>query len=309
MDAQTLKKQLGFRLFPSKLDINLDENKDILYIGIEASSVCDNMQQDSSAFEGWIFCIYAPMQDKIKQVELSWLIPDEKDQNTHYNRFLYRVIKMQQHFNWFSVASDNHQELAAFRNRYKDVKLVLNQPRVAGKQTDLKEKTEAFLERAFMDEKQFYKGIQFDSFNHQLPVGLFMDSISQNSSIFPGNKGAIDLWGIRKDEFWIFELKFNNSKVGILSEILFYLWIMEDLFFTRKIAYDPSGKSNTIRALNRVYDLAQAGISKLHGVLLTDKLHPYIDNRVIDFINKTNQESRILLSVQMYKPRITVKLL
>ena len=87
MDAQTLKKQLGFRLFPSKLDINLDENKDILYIGIEASSVCDNMQQDSSAFEGWIFCIYAPMQDKIKQVELSWLIPDEKDQNTQYNRF------------------------------------------------------------------------------------------------------------------------------------------------------------------------------------------------------------------------------
>lgn len=84
---------------------------------------------------------------------------------------------------------------------------------------------------------------------------------------------------------------------------------MEDLFFTRKIAYDPSGKSNTIRDLNRVYDLAQAGISKLHGVLLTDKLHPYIDNRVIDFINKTNQESRILLSVQMYKPRITVKLL
>ena len=139
MDAQTLKKQLGFRLFPSKLDINLDENKDILYIGIEASSVCDNMQQDSSAFEGWIFCIYAPMQDKIKQVELSWLIPDEKDQNTHYNRFLYRVIKMQQHFNWFSVASDNHQELAAFRNRYKDVKLVLNQPRVAGNHTELYE--------------------------------------------------------------------------------------------------------------------------------------------------------------------------
>ena len=94
-----------------------------------------------------------------------------------------------------------------------------------------------------------------------------------------------------------------------ILKILFYLWIMEDLFFTRKIAYDPSGKSNTIRDLNRVYDLAQAGISKLHGVLLTDKLHPYIDNRVIDFINKTNQESRILLSVQMYKPRITVKLL
>ena len=104
MDARTLKKQLGFRLFPSKLDINLDENKAILYIGMEASSVCDNMQEDSSAFEGWIFCIYAPMQDKIKQVELSWQIPNEKDKNTHYNRFLYRVIKMQQHFNWCSAA-------------------------------------------------------------------------------------------------------------------------------------------------------------------------------------------------------------
>ena len=309
MDAQTLKKQLGFRLFPSKLDINLDENKDILYIGIEASSVCDNMQQDSSAFEGWIFCIYAPMQDKIKQVELSWLIPDEKDQNTHYNRFLYRVIKMQQHFNWFSVASDNHQELAAFRNRYKDVKLVLNQPRVAGKQTDLKEKTEAFFERAFMDEKQFYKGIQFDSFNHQLPVGLFMDSISQNSSIFPGNKGAIDLWGIRKDEFWIFELKFNNSKVGILSEILFYLWIMEDLFFTRRIGYEPSGKTNPFRDLNQVYDLAQKGISKLYGVLLVDQFHPCLNDNVIDFINRENQEPRIKLKIQLYRPHVTVKLL
>ena len=307
MDSKELRKKAKISRFPKNLDAVLNDELGILEIHIHNQAACANMQGDSSAFEGWIFCIYAPLSDIIKKVILRWTIPNET--NLHYNRFLYRVIKMQKHFSWFSIAEENVQEITAFQNRYKNVKLVLNQPSITGKQTDFKEKTEAFFERAFMDEKQFYKGIQFDSFNHQLPVGLFLNSVSQNSSIFPGNKGAIDLWGIRMDEFWIFELKFNNSKVGILSEILFYLWIMEDLFFTRKIAYDPSGKSNTIRDLNRVYDLAQTGISKLHGVLLTDKLHPYIDNRVIDFINKTNQESRILLSVQMYKPRITVKLL
>ena len=307
MDSKELRKKAKISRFPKNLDAVLNDELGILEIHIHNQAACANMQEDSSAFEGWIFCIYASLSDIIKKVTLTWNIPNET--NLHYNRFLYRVIKIQKHFSWFSIAEENVQEITAFQNRYKDVKLVLNQPSITGKQTDFKEKTEAFFERVFLEEKQLYKGIQFDTVNNQLPVGLFYNSVSKSSSIFPGNKGAIDLWGIRKDEFWIFELKFNNSKVGILSEILFYLWIMEDLFFTRKIAYDPSGKSNTIRDLNRVYDLAQTGISKLHGVLLTDKLHPYIDNSVIDFINKINKESRILLSVQMYRPRITVKLL
>lgn len=254
MDSKELRKKAQISRFPKDLDAILNDESGILEIHINNQAACANMQGDSSAFEGWIFCIYAPLSDNIKKVILRWTIPNET--NLHYNRFLYRVIKMQKHFKWFSIAEENVQEITAFQNRYKDVKLVLNQPSITGKQTDLKEKTEAFFERVFLEEKQLYKGIQFDTINNQLPVGLFFNSVSKSSSIFPGNKGAIDLWGIRKDEFWIFELKFENRKVGILSEILFYLWMMEDLFFTRKIGYDPSGKTNTFRDLNQVYDLA-----------------------------------------------------
>lgn len=307
MDSKELRKRAQISRFPKNLDAVLNDELGVLEIHIYNQATCENMQNDSSAFEGWIFCIYATLSDIIKKVTLTWNIPNEK--NLHYNRFLYRVIKMQKHFSWFSIAEENVQEITAFQNRYKDAKLILTQPRITGKRTDLKEKTEAFFERVFLEEKQLYKGIQFDVVNNQLPVGLFLNSVSQNSSIFPGNKGAIDLWGIRKDEFWIFELKFNNSKVGILSEILFYLWIMEDLFFTRKIGYDPSGQTNTFRDLNKVYDLAQKGISKLYGVLLVDKFHPCLTDNVIDFINRENQESRINLKIQLYRPHVTVKLL
>ncbi|WP_308663794.1 hypothetical protein [uncultured Alistipes sp.] len=307
MDSKELRKKAQISRFPKDLDAILNDESGILEIHINNQAACANMQGDSSAFEGWIFCIYAPLSDIIKKVILRWTIPNET--NLHYNRFLYRVIKMQKHFKWFSIAEENVQEITAFQNRYKDVKLVLNQPSITGKQTDLKEKTEAFFERVFLEEKQLYKGIQFDTINNQLPVGLFFNSVSKSSSIFPGNKGAIDLWGIRKDEFWIFELKFENRKVGILSEILFYLWMMEDLFFTRKIGYDPSGKTNTFRDLNQVYDLAQKGISKLYGVLLVDQFHACLNDNVIDFINRENQESRIKLKIQLYRPHVTVKLL
>lgn len=307
MDSKELRKKAQISRFPKDLDAVLNDELGILEIHINNQAACANMQEDSSAFEGWIFCIYASLSDIIKKVILRWTIPNET--NLHYNRFLYRVIKMQKHFKWFSIAEENIQEITAFQNRYKDVKLVLNQPSITGKQTDLKEKTEAFFERVFLEEKQLYKGIQFDTVNNQLPVGLFFNSVSKSSSIFPGNKGAIDLWGIRKDEFWIFELKFENRKVGILSEILFYLWIMEDLFFTRKIGYDPSGKTNTFRDLNQVYDLAQKGISKLYGVLLVDQFHTCLNDNVIDFINRENQEPRIKLKIQLYRPHVTVKLL
>ena len=54
MDKKTFLQSLqNIRRFPSKIDINFDEGQKILHIRVDSLSVCKNMQEDASAFEGW----------------------------------------------------------------------------------------------------------------------------------------------------------------------------------------------------------------------------------------------------------------
>ena len=311
MDKKTFLQSLqNIRRFPSKIDINFDEGQKILHIRVDSLSVCKNMQEDASAFEGWIFCIYANKQREIERVILSWDIPHDTE-DLHYKRFLYRVLKMQDHFLWFAPSEENMKDVIDFRDSVYSVgNLFLNYPQNDSNTENIKEKTEAYFERAFLDPEKLFRDTSFDVCNNQLPVGVFRDRVAKKHGLFPYGKSAIDLWAIRADELWIFELKYNNKKVGIITELLFYLWIMEDLCFNQKIKYDSPKEIPSIRDFDKFYySTEQKNISTIYGVLLVDDLHPAITSELIDFINQENCNKQIIVKTQKYKPHITVQLL
>ena len=64
----------------------------------------------------------------------------------------------------------------------------------------------------------------------QLPTGLFKKQVSEATAITPGSNSCIDLWEFHDGEFRIYELKIDsNQGIGILSELMFYVNVMNDL--------------------------------------------------------------------------------
>ncbi|QRN97575.1 hypothetical protein JRI60_00320 [Archangium violaceum] len=64
----------------------------------------------------------------------------------------------------------------------------------------------------------------------QLPVGLFHSGkVSRATQLTPGQKSAVDVWGVSADEnsVHLFELKAKgNVALGMLAEAFYYLWIL-----------------------------------------------------------------------------------
>ena len=49
-----IKKKVYYAELPSKMDVSVMD--DTLHVIIDADGVLQNMQNDASAFEGWVFC-------------------------------------------------------------------------------------------------------------------------------------------------------------------------------------------------------------------------------------------------------------
>lgn len=68
MDKKEIKEIIGSNL-PSGLGFSLSDDR--LEILLNSKSVFGNMQDDSSAFEGWILCIKSELENKGYQVKKS----------------------------------------------------------------------------------------------------------------------------------------------------------------------------------------------------------------------------------------------
>ena len=76
--------------------------------------------------------------------------------------------------------------------------------------------------------------VHIDRFRRQLPLGMFDAVVSKDAAWIPGGKAQADLWAASSDgaTFHLFELKTRNTrrkpnaKVGILSELFAYLWLV-----------------------------------------------------------------------------------
>lgn len=301
-----LRRKCNSVIYPSRIDFNLEQ--DTLKVKMNQKGVLANMQEDNSAFEGWILVImsiFNKEEEKIKFVKFSWESADKK--TGHYHRFVYRVIKFGEKFSWFKIEfPNNSKEIEEFRNQYlinNDI-LVLNYPKIPAREV-LEGLNEAFLERLFKENPELIQKFQLEYIDQQLPVGVFDGKVKKGNNVFTGGKSGIDLWGIKDKEFFIFELKYNNRKVGIISEILLYLWIMEDLFINKKIKYPVV--SERVLKINRrnfriIYKKVQEyeGINKILGVLLADRFYCLVNKDLIDYLNKY-LGSELAITLQQYE--------
>lgn len=273
-------KELKSVRLPSSIDFSL-ENKCLTVFLKDATG---NMQENKSAFEGWIICLKSWLANEINKVELAWSPPTDPQKVGHYNRFLYRVIHFQLMYSWFSVSINNSPEILDFSQLLQKTKLVINYPGSGKQDSKSENKIEDKIESMFVNDPQKLLKLKFNLkiLNQQLPVGIFKNEKNSRSRLFTGQKSAIDLWGINDDELTIFELKFENCRIGIISELLFYLYLMNEVFIIGKIHYPEDAKRADRRNFRELYKMK---FLKLQGVFLVDELHPFIGDEAVTLIN------------------------
>lgn len=240
------------------------------------NATCCNMQTDYAAFEGWAVCLRAWFPEKIETVSLRWDIPAAELRNSHYRRFLFRVWRFSKLYDWFTVDAANRGEVENFIKNFN--KLTINSSNSDPKQRDnLENHTEYdFVKKTSIAEvfKSYY-GI--DNFDHQLHMGIKKDG----SQYFPGGQSAIDLWGRRDNSITVIELKCDNTKVGIISELFLYVCVVIDIA-KGNIEAPSVCKLDHERLLFTNIN----SVTVFHAEMLANKYHPLLEKQaVLDILN------------------------
>lgn len=271
---------------PQYISFILEEHSTILlYIqeqiadnGKILNALSKNMQGDNAAFEGWAIVLKAWCPDKASKVRLKWDVPSQmtSNENSHYNRFCYRVVKMLDAYEWFSIDETNKDDIENFKKELKDL-----QNNCGNNKPEKKFKTdggvgENAVEYDMVHEQDFSQKMcnkySVDNIYHQLPVGVK----KKGESFFAGTKAAIDLWGMRGNELTIIELKYKNKMVGIISELFFYLNVIRDI-----IKGDIAKPTDAIIDCEKELYMHINGIKYIHGRMLADKYHPLIEKKEV----------------------------
>ena len=271
---QSINKKLRL---PSGMGFSIEDK--VLTIMMKEKGLTANMQTDASAFEGWAICLKAWLPECITEVIIAGDVlsfpKGEKmtKEEMHYNRFLYRLLKFTETYNWAKT-----NDYADAIKQFKEFQLVVNVPN-----NDAEERAshkESKLERAYcVKYKAFYNTI-----DHQLPVRLFKNNVKKGNAITPG--GFIDIWSIKENVLNIYELKIrSNTHVGIISELMYYLYVVTDIM-TSKISIP---KFTPFRSQDKFFDLYQKkSCKKINAYLLADVLHPMIEKKKEDILKIMN---------------------
>ncbi|MDR2917065.1 MAG: hypothetical protein LBV74_19915 [Tannerella sp.] len=264
---------------PSSIDFEIEKN--VLAITMTEKGLRANMQCNKSAFDGWAFCLKAWLPELIKEVSICWN-PLKRNEYSHYERFLYRVEKFTEAYDW--ARNGSLFDLKMYKGEQeRDKNWVANFP--CGDATEDVEGKEAILERNFINNHS----IDYDVINQQLPVGVFNIIVSKESCIMPRGKSQIDIWAIKGNTLHVFELKnTNNTMVGIISELMYYVNIMNDIK-NKQIAYPKDAEKSKYRDFDALYSaFKEEKIKHIEGHFLAKKLHPLISSNVIDLINDSH---------------------
>ena len=127
---KALKDKVYYAELPSKMYMSIMGST--LYIKLDRDGVIQNMQNDASAFEGWIFCLKA-FFPYINVVIIDWedpsFSPDEKvirTQQKHYSRFLLRVIWFVDNYSWADVVESKKQRLHVLSKGSANLLLIIH---------------------------------------------------------------------------------------------------------------------------------------------------------------------------------------
>lgn len=291
--TSSLKNKFLSKYLTSKMDFRLENG--CLTIKICKDGLKSNMQNNVAAFESWAIALKYHLSEEIEKVIIDWDMPVAftSKERLHYNRFLYRLRRFTETYSWISSA----KLIEALPTC-----LVCNFPNgEASPQSAYSKGREGWLECQYVEEKKS----NFEMMARQLPVGLFQGKIFEDTRFT--TDGALDIWALQKDELFIYELKTaSNCPLGILSELIFYTNVVNDLL-CHKINYLPSKmleKSKDFRGFRKFYELYEKrSIQQINAVFLSKNLHPLITDGLIEFINESEKltKSRIHFSYEPLK--------
>jgi len=289
---------------PDSIELCLDEDLSVMKLHITKPTA--DMQTDHAAFSGWILCFKAALGERVKKFVLSWENEPTKSEERNdkgyitpsfraYQRFLFRVTKFCADFSDIASidkAMDDElkRSLATEPNGAEKKHLFINSPDIKIKDDRAKGHAEGEpgIEREMVKNCKHVFSAKFDIcaeklFDNQLPVGLFLGEPSNKNQIMPAKKAAIDIWGIdNSNAVHIFELKAkNNKKVGIISELLFYVYVIAWVQ-CGAIEHNPE---NTAAAAFRKAAMNNGGKPNIKAHFLVPYLHPLITPKVIDLLN------------------------
>ncbi len=295
-DYSILKNALDTKELPEYYTYYLDKRHKNLTLVLSEKGLKANMQDNESAFESWAFVLKFYLKDIINTVTIDW---DETScinkNNLHFNRFVYRLTRFVQSYDWAFSMKPIPQLPST---------LVCNFPNGgAANAEEHKEGSEGWIECKYVEKYRKEYGIM----DHQLPVGIFYDKVSRTTHYTTGQKSAIDIWAIKDGEFYVFELKKpNNIVLGIISELMFYTNIINDIM-SHRILFQKDAKmqkaiNENYRGFGNLYNAYQSGsIQKISAVLLAESFHPLIKPELLDFINDSARLKYSRISFSMKK--------
>lgn len=265
---------------------------------------CENMQSNENAFEGWAVVLKSAFGNSIEKVVLDVCSNTVIDLDSgHHTRFLWRAHNFSKIYEWFEIGNCKYDVDNFVKGKLSNV--FINVPN-KNRMPVVNSTGERYIEYLFVDSNRpFYKDlknlIDADEIFNQIPVGLFQDVISNKTKIFTGGSSAIDLVGYKGlNILHLIELKIgNNNKLGVISEFLFYAFIMHSLFISRSFEYPDV---HFPKSFSNYYSLYKNGhIKEMKGFLLCEKYHPLLDEEAIKLLNLGLTKFNIELSRLTYE--------
>jgi len=274
---------------PSSIKFIIDGKTVRMCMG--SSSVKANMQDNQASFEGWALALKRWLSKDFDRVELSWEFTEDAS-DPHYQRFLYRVNQFKSLFaEWFNVVPFNLPEINKLKTEEEGHKFLLNvasMPRSSKLDEQCssledsmgsEHKLECFIVE---HQEELCRLLKIDKIDRQLPVGVFRDCVSSKAEhgVFTRGHSAIDLWGVSKEakKLFLFELKKEgNERLGILSEMFFYSYVMADVQAGRFKFKKPNAEIEQTESIDTY--------------ILAPDWHPLIDEEMLKMVNEAFDKS------------------
>jgi len=272
----------------NKDKILFSEDGNIFFITMTQNGSTSNMQENNAAFEAWALYAMTMGYDRVVLAETEHTDELQDIKKLHYNRFLYRASCFLKGFDWFGVSDVMQNKIKIFEETELARKLYINAP-ISKPQEPNEKNHEAVMEKLLTQESNrrllnSLLGTNITQFYRQLPVGLFADRVITGNAIFPGDKAAIDIWGLDGSTFHLIELKVkSNQGLGVLSEVFFYACFMNDMVCRRRLEKEKPADLQKKQyqkdgEFHRGYpQLVNANVNAVAAYILTESKHGKLD--------------------------------
>lgn len=287
-EQRAILTSIGVKLrdFPDTIDLDyLDYSKPpklVMTLTQEAAGLSNpiNMQDTRACFEAWCLIIKAKTNKSKLEIELDVKDIKEADydgklpKNGHWGRFLYRILKFSEQYNWFELSSTLGKIKDKFQNYLDSHTFVTSAPDKKPKEDIANSNLESYVEYLFCDsisaQKDILNLLSVTTIDRQLPVSLFEGFKSNTTGVFTGGKSAIDFWAVNGDTINVYELKSDNPMVGVITEIFFYSNYVHDVFISKSLDHGK-GSVEIEDGTYRSYDKIKGNKGKqVKGIMLSN---------------------------------------